>query len=65
MTDDWARPVVHWEIQARDPEKQRAFYTEMFNWQISDGPAMRITAGIGAPETGPAGTLRPRRYPVA
>jgi len=50
MAEDWARPVVHWEIQARDPEALRAFYAEMFNWQIGDGPIMLIPAGIGAPE---------------
>jgi len=50
MTDDWARPVVHWQIQAHDPEKQRAFYVQMFNWEISQGPAMRIPTGIGVPE---------------
>jgi len=24
-TRDWARPVVHWEIEARDLERQKAF----------------------------------------
>ena len=33
-TKDWARPVVHWEIEARDPERQRAFYSRLFNWEI-------------------------------
>jgi predicted enzyme related to lactoylglutathione lyase len=51
MTEDWARPVVHWEIQARDPQRQREFYARMFNWQIGDGPIMTIPAGIGAPES--------------
>ncbi len=58
MSDDWARPVVHWEIEARDPERQRAFYAELFNWVIGDGPVLRIEAGIGGPEPGPAGHLR-------
>ena len=35
MADDWARPVVHWEIRARDPQAMRAFYSAMFNWQIA------------------------------
>ena len=34
---DWPRPVVHWEIQARDPEKLRAF----------DVPVMRVVEAIG------------------
>jgi predicted enzyme related to lactoylglutathione lyase len=52
MAEDWARPVVHWDIQARDQGKIRDFYATMFNWQISDGPIMTVAAGIGgvAPE---------------
>lgn len=55
---DWARPVVHWEIEAEDPERQRAFYAAVFNWDISDGPIMSIGAGLGGPEPGPAGHIR-------
>ena len=58
MSDDWARPVVHWEIEARDPEGQRAFYGSLFNWEIGDGPIMQIPAGLGGPEPGPGGHLR-------
>ncbi|MCA9830392.1 MAG: VOC family protein [Dehalococcoidia bacterium] len=50
MPEDWARPVVHWEIRARDPEAQRAFYGALFNWTIGEGRVMNIGAGIGAPE---------------
>ena len=57
MTTDWARPVVHWEIEARDPERQRAFYRALFNWEIGDGPIMQIPAGLGGPEPGPAGHI--------
>ena len=55
---DWARPVVHWEIEARDAEAQRAFYSRLFSWDIGDGPIMQIPAGLGGPEPGPAGHLR-------
>jgi len=55
---DWARPVVHWEIEARDPAAARAFYGELFNWDIGDGPIMGIDAGVGGPEPGPAGHIR-------
>lgn len=61
MTDhspDWARPIVHWEIEARDPEAQRAFYAALFNWTIDDGPIMNVPSGLGGPEPGPAGHLR-------
>ena len=56
---DWARPIVHWEIEAVDPDRLRSFYSELFNWDISDGPIMNIPAGIGGPEPGPAGHIRP------
>ena len=58
MATDWARPVVHWEIEARDPEKQKAFYAALFNWKIEDGFIMNIAPGIGGPEPGPAGHIR-------
>ncbi len=50
MAEDWARPMVHWDIQARDPEKIKDFYAKMFNWEISDGPIMAIPAGVGGVE---------------
>jgi uncharacterized protein len=63
MAEDWARPVVHWEIQARDAEALRAFYAQMFNWQIGEGPVMAIPAGIGGPEPGPGGHIRQGAHP--
>jgi len=56
--DDWARPVVHWEIEARDADVVRAFYASLFNWDIGDGPIMNIPAGVGGPEPGPGGHIR-------
>lgn len=50
MAEDWARPVVHWELYAKDINKIRAFYREMFNWDISENPADLIPAGIGGPD---------------
>ena len=58
MGTDWARPVVHWEIEARDPDRQRAFYADLFNWEIGTGPIMQVEAGVGGPEPGPAGHIR-------
>lgn len=60
---DWPRPVVHWAITARDPEKQRAFYGELFHWDIGEGFIMPIQAGIGGPEPGPAGHIQPGDAP--
>ncbi len=58
MTNNWARPVVHFEIEALDPERQRSFYAELFSWDIGDGPIMSFKAGLGAPEAGPGGHIR-------
>jgi hypothetical protein len=58
MAQDWARPVVHWEIEATDPERQRAFYSDLFNWRIGEGAIMGIPPGIGGPEPGPGGHIR-------
>lgn len=58
MEEDWARPVVHWEMRAKEPEVLRSFYGQLFNWEIGDGPIMRIPAGIGGPQPGPAGHLQ-------
>ena len=55
---DWVRPIVHFEILARDPDVQRAFYADLFNWPIGDGPIMSIPSGLGGPEPGPAGHIR-------
>ena len=61
---DWARPVVHWEIVARDPQRQAAFYRALFNWEIGDGGIMTIAPGLGGPEPGPAGHLRSGERPA-
>jgi predicted enzyme related to lactoylglutathione lyase len=58
MTSDWARPVVHWSIVAVDPERQRSFYSTLFNWEIGEGPIMAIPAGIGGPAQGPGGHIQ-------
>jgi len=58
VIEDWARPVVHWEIVARDTEGQAAFYRELFNWEIGAGPIMQVPSGLGGPEPGPGGHIR-------
>jgi predicted enzyme related to lactoylglutathione lyase len=55
---DWPRPVVHFEITAKDPDALAPFYEAMFNWTIQDGPIRFFPAGLGGPEPGPAGHLR-------
>jgi uncharacterized protein len=60
MAEDWARPVVAFEILGRDPEKLQAFYQELFNWVIdaSTPGVAQVQAGIGGPEPGPVGVVR-------
>jgi uncharacterized protein len=59
MTSDWVRPVVHFEISARDPATLMPFYEAMFNWPIGGDGAMRpFPSGLGGPEPGPAGHFR-------
>jgi predicted enzyme related to lactoylglutathione lyase len=58
MGNDWARPVVHWEIVARDPARQADFYRRLCHWDIGEGEIMTIPAGLGGPEPGPGGHIR-------
>jgi uncharacterized protein len=58
VAEDWARPVVGWELQARDAKALRSFYAQMFNWEMGDDTTQRIAAGIGGPLPGPVGTIR-------
>ena len=58
MADDWARPVVHWELLARDPQALHAFYRDLFGWTTEDaGFLISIQPGLGGPEPGPAGHI--------
>lgn len=43
-----AHPVVHWEIGARDAAALRAFYSELFGWEITGAPDYGlVTPGEG------------------
>ena len=63
MSEDWARPVVHFEIEALDAERQRRFYADLLHWDIGEGPIMAIAPGLGGPEPGPAGHIRAGAVP--
>ncbi len=40
-------PVIHFEVQSNDTEKSKAFFSEVFGWNISDAPMPGgITYGI-------------------
>lgn len=56
----WARPVVFFEIHAKDQEKMAAFYREMFEWNIAPGPIpgfLSLERGIGADPEGIGGIM--------
>ncbi len=61
----WARPVVFFEIHAKDQELMAAFYRKMFEWNISPGPIpgfLSIEHGIGAPPEGLSGVIAPATH---
>ena len=60
---DWARPVVYFSIEALDADRQRAFYSELFNWNIGEGPIKVFPAGIGGPENGIGGHINAGKKP--
>ncbi len=58
------RPVVHWELWSKDPEKVAAFYETVFDWKVRHIPEMNyrlveaggadgINGGIMKPKEGP------------
>ena len=58
----WARPVVFFEIHAKDQDRMAAFYREMFEWSIAPGQIpgfLSIEHGIGAPPEGISGIIAP------
>jgi predicted enzyme related to lactoylglutathione lyase len=63
MTDqsaDWERPVVFFEIRAKDAKAMRAFYRELFNWKLEENDFVaRIPPGVGPPEEGVGGIILP------
>ncbi len=38
-----ANPFVHIELQTRDMEKSKKFYTSLFDWNLEEFPAMEYT----------------------
>jgi predicted enzyme related to lactoylglutathione lyase len=55
---DWARPIVHVEIEALDPDALAPFYEALFHWTATEGAIRFFPAGLGGPEPGPAGHFR-------
>ncbi len=40
-----ANPFVHVELNTADPEKAKAFYSNLFQWQLSDVPNPTVPSG--------------------
>ena len=57
MTNEWARPVVYFQIEALNIDVLEPFYRQMFNWDISEGFLRQIPTGIGGPENGIGGHM--------
>ncbi len=54
------RPVVFFQIWAKDADRRREFYREIFGWKIDEPSAFGISPierGIGGPTDGIGGTL--------
>jgi predicted enzyme related to lactoylglutathione lyase len=55
-----ASPVVHWEIQGRDPAAEQTFYSELFGWSIDANNPMNYgmvaSAGKGGINGGIGGS---------
>ena len=58
------RPVVHWELWSKSPQKVSEFYRKVFEWQVNHIPEMNyhlvetggeggINGGIMTPKEGP------------
>ena len=58
------RPVVHWELWSKEPEKVSKFYARVFDWDVNHMPEMNyhlvmtggeggINGGIMKPQEGP------------
>lgn len=58
------RPVVHWELWSKEPEKIAGFYQKVFGWEVQHIPELKyrlvntggtggINGGIMTPEEGP------------
>ena len=59
---DWERPVVFFEIRARDKQRLEDFYVQMFNWKVDGERAPGIgfiQPGIGPPVEGIGGVIAP------
>jgi hypothetical protein len=54
------RPVVFFQIWAKEPERQCAFYREIFGWKIDEPNAMGLSMiehGVGGPPEGVGGAI--------
>ena len=59
------RPVVHWELMSREPEKVADFYARLFGWDVKHMPQINYrlvdTGARGAMKGINGGIVRPDR----
>ena len=37
------KPVIHWQIMTKDPEKAQTFYSQLFGWKMDDNNPLKYT----------------------
>jgi predicted enzyme related to lactoylglutathione lyase len=61
------RPVVHWELMTKEPEKVSAFYEKIFDWKVQHVPELNYriveTGGEGGINGGIVKPERPEPWP--
>ena len=58
------RPVVHWELWSKEPEKVAAFYEKVFEWNIANMPEINYRLAITGGEGGiNGGIMKPQEGP--
>lgn len=61
-----ANPFVHVELATTDPEKAKAFYSQLFTWKMEDMPmGQGMTYTMLQPGEGPGGGLMKQLMPNA
>ncbi len=56
----WPRPVVHFQIHAKDRKKLEEFYRQLFEWEMQGHEALPVTVidpGRGGPVEGVGGDI--------
>lgn len=61
-------PIVHFEVNAKDLNRAKEFYGNLFDWKIQDIPAMNygmVDTGVKMGINGGIGQVQPEKMPFA